>query len=541
MNIPSPPLQYHPPPPPNESSSSASSPIISNLNFLKELADRVSALEDERQAAYDVSRRINVALVQARQALEDGSMSTTNATCTTREVTALEEKLSDLLRQAVSQTVAQSNQAQRHRRSPRLANLSNRMEEYVSFLAYRHFLVTGTLLPPSAVIPNETNHNQHGDPGQMHSSNTTMVPLVVEATDEEYLSAIMTLTLDLQRYGLGRATVRDVSSVTLATELVDQIMNALLQFDFRNGPLRRKYDATAKYALKALETILYELAVTTGSVKSGTTAKADVDGTVDESNDSATSSAVGKPPDSKRVKSDDNKDVVLIPTDELTALQQRMEHRDELREALIKKSRDGQKAAKQSIFALHRGDFHRADHLLKQCQQCIHDDLLPIVQEEPSLRTSGSFVSVLEEYVEAKLFAVWLYGNGMAATPAPAASVSSPIGTILQPHEFGIELEPEEYVGGLCDLTGEIGRHAVKQGTARQVEAVKLCLGTNRNICKALMIMERLPSGIGKKMDQVRRSVEKLERMLYEISLSEAAGGRNVHSNVEIQQNEDEE
>lgn len=516
---------------------------MSNLSFLKELADRVSALERERQAAYDVSRSIHVALVQARQALEDGRMNTAASDKSSfAEVTAHEERLAALLRQAVSQT-AQPNQAPRHRRSPRLANLSNRMEEYVSFLAYRHFLMTGTLLPPSAVIPEETNHNHHREPGQTHPSNITMVPFVVEATDEEYLSAIMTLTLDLQRYGLGRATVRDVSSVTLATDLVNQIMDVLLQFDFRNGPLRRTYDATAKYALKALETILYELAVTTGTMTRGRIAKIDVDGTVGESNDSVISSTVDQPSDSKPGKSDDE-DVVLIPKDELTALQQRMEHRDELRETLIKKCRDGQKAAKQSIFALHRGDFHRADHLLKQCQQCIHHDLLPIVNEEPSLRTSGSFVGVLEEYVEAKLFAVWLYGNGTtAATTAASAagSVSSPIGTILQPHEFGVELEPEEYLGGLCDLTGEIGRHAVKQGTARHVEAVKLCLGTNRNICMALMIMERLPNGIGKKMDQVRRSVEKLERMLYEMSLSEAAGGRNVYSNVEMQENEDEE
>jgi hypothetical protein len=31
-------------------------------------------------------------------------------------------------------------------------------------------------------------------------------------------------------------------------------------------------------------------------------------------------------------------------------------------------------------------------------------------------------------------------------------------------------------------------------------------------------------------MDQLRRSVEKLERILYEMSLSEAAGGRKVES-----------
>lgn len=41
-----------------------------------------------------------------------------------------------------------------------------------------------------------------------------------------------------------------------------------------------------------------------------------------------------------------------------------------------------------------------------------------------------------------------------------------------------------------------------------------------------------LPSGIFKKMDQQRRGVAKLERMLSELSLSEAAGGRPMETEV---------
>jgi hypothetical protein len=46
--------------------------------------------------------------------------------------------------------------------------------------------------------------------------------------------------------------------------------------------------------------------------------------------------------------------------------------------------------------------------------------------------------------------------------------------------------------------------------------------------------MERTPGGIGKKMDALRNSLEKLERILYEMSLSEATGGRNISHNVEV-------
>ena len=79
-----------------------------------------------------------------------------------------------------------------------------------------------------------------------------------------------------------------------------------------------------------------------------------------------------------------------------------------------------------------------------------------------------------------------------------------------------------------CDLTGEVGRFAVQRATLRDKDGVMICLQTNKSILTALQMMPRFPKDIGKKMDQLGRSVEKLERILYEMSLSEAAGGRNV-------------
>jgi predicted translin family RNA/ssDNA-binding protein len=384
-------------------------------------------------------------------------------------------------------------------RSVRMANLSDRIEDYVRLSAYQYFLETGTLLPP-----------------------------VEYATDEEYLAgALMGLARELQQYGLGRATVRDVDSVQMACDLVASILEFLLQLDFRNGPLRRKYDGT-KYSLKALETLLYELAIT--APKTNNTNMEDDD-----------RKAVNEPT-LKRIKPEVGiKTELLLPLDALQALKGRMEHRDELRETLIKRARDGQKAAKQSIFALHRGDRNKAMDLLQQCSKCIREDLWPIVQEEPPLR-EGSFTNVLEEYVEAKLFAVWLYGRNNNDNPVDSGTTNShgdgivPSTVLMGPEEFTadiVELDAEEYIGGLCDLTGEIGRFAVQRGTARDLEGVKKCLQANSGIYEALKLMENVPGQRSwKKLAQVKMNVEKLERMLYEMSLSEAAGGRDVHTDV---------
>jgi predicted translin family RNA/ssDNA-binding protein len=362
-------------------------------------------------------------------------------------------------------------------RTPRTANLSTRVEDYLRLLAFSHFLKTASLLPPSAFN---------------------------DATDEEYLAGCMGLCVDLARYGMGRATARDVASVTQARNLVQEILEYLVMFDFRNGYLRRKYDLT-KYSLTTLETILYELSVTGG----GTFTDIEWEDSGDED---------GEEHPKKRAKWESSATGSI--RGELDGILERMEHREDLRETLMKKCRNGQAAAKQAIYALQRDDPARARELLIRCEECISKDLMPIIQEEPPLRW-GSFANVVEEYAEAKLFYVWLLGREGEGSSKDCVLPSN---VLLKLSDFKIALEPEEYLGGLCDLTGEIGRYAVQRGTSRDVEGVKGCLDANAGIMIAIQTMARVPGSIGKKMVQVRRSVEKIERMTYEMSLSEATG-----------------
>lgn len=443
---------------------------------LTELGEIIASDDQQKKAASDLDRRLRVAHTAAKDAVDMNlPMEVQNERMQAMERLFLEGEKNHA---ETTTSLIQDN------RQSRLASLSYRVEDYARLSAFRHFLQTAELWP----LPQKTSGT---------NDSSTVIPV----TDEEYLGgACMGLAQDLSRYALGRATVRDVASVQAAKDLVAKLLDFLLTIDFRNGPLRRKYDGV-KYALQSLERLLYELAVTDASSSSKTT---------DEE------------PAKKKTKSniddaDSNKHAA-----ELQALKKRMDHRDELREKLIKKCRDGQKAAKQAIFALHRDDVRRATTLTEQCEACIQE-LHPTVVEEPPLR-SGSFCNMLEEYVEARLFAAWLEGpNGKAS------------GKLLVPADFSavIELSPDEYLGGLCDLTGEIGRYAVQRGTERDADSVRLCLHSNQRILSAIQSMPVFPSGIGKKMDTLRRSIEKLERILYELSLSEAAGGRPVQSEVE--------
>lgn len=436
----------------------------------------------KNQEAFDKSRKFQKTLIQAQTDLEQ------NKGNTSEWIQTLQNDLVEAIG---------TNEEDTTGRVPRIANLNQRVEDLCRYVAFHHFLETGTMLPPSLCSFAAASEGNDGKGGSL------------KATDEEYLAgACMGFAQDLSRYAMGRATVRDIGSVQKARDLVHEILEYLLKFDFRNGFLRRKYDGT-KYALKAVETLLYELSVTGASL---------------ESSDESSSSEPGAKKPRLEEPSSGEPEAETIQ-DELKALRLRMEHRDGLRETLIKKCRDGQKAAKQAIYALHRKDFAKAAKLIQDCENCIIEKLMPIIEEEPPLRNS-CYGDVIEEYAEAKLFYAWLLGNESktmdtdAAVPEAAAK-----GTLLLPDEFSaIVLQPGEYLGGLCDLTGEIGRFAVQRGTARDYEGVTQCLEANTAILNSIQSLERTPNRINKKMEQLKRSVSKIERMIYELSLSKAAG-----------------
>lgn len=325
--------------------------------------------------------------------------------------------------------------------------------------------------------------------------------------DNEYIGAVLTFAQSLNQYALGVACEGDVASIELCLGVLTELNAKMLEFDFRNGPLRRKYDGL-KYALRSLEDILFELSLQSPfaavdekeeeeecssptkrmrleeSTTTTTAANAAADTTTTECG--AAPSAVFK----------------YLDAAEIDAIRQRMDRYDQLRELVIKDSRDVQKLAKQAVFAVIRGQLTEAHKKLDQAAVYARK-ILETVNQYPTLR-QGSFSNSLEEWAEGALTLAWVEHK-----------------RILSPEELGL-VNSAEYVGALSDFTGEIGRLAVMHAGKRDFTAVREIYQADLVLANAI---SRLSGNrFAKKLEMVQTNLRKVSDVIYELSMLQRSG-----------------
>lgn len=169
---------------------------------LTKLDNIITEHEVSRQEAFALGAKIKAALLHSRSSLEQS--------ISKEDRSAIQNRLEELVQEALLK-----DKEQNLNKTSRLANLSYILGDYVRYKAYVCFLETGGLVKQSSLSD--------------------------LLTDDEYLSGIITFNRDLARYAIGRATERDVKSVQLARDLVARVLDYLMEYDFRNGNLRRKY------------------------------------------------------------------------------------------------------------------------------------------------------------------------------------------------------------------------------------------------------------------------------------------------------------
>lgn len=153
--------------------------------------------------------------------------------------------------------------------------------------------------------------------------------------------------------------------------------------------------------------------------------------------------------------------------------------------------------AKKAIFSLHRDDVNSAEKTLKEL-----DEVLKNLQKKfnySRLMEEGAYKAAVEEYVEAKMFYLVLTGKAVDKFK-------------------GVEMNYESYLGGLCDLIGELVRRAIKMATDGKYNEVKKIHGLADGIMAELVEFD-MRSYLRTKYDQAKGHLRKLEQINYEIKL----------------------
>lgn len=168
------------------------------------------------------------------------------------------------------------------------------------------------------------------------------------------------------------------------------------------------------------------------------------------------------------------------------------------RRDLIKTSGDAQHLAKKCIFALQRDDSKEGEQCLDKSLGMLQS-LVKKYKGVEGIFDEGAFRAALEEYVEAKLFSQFVKGKD--------------IGPIDE-----LPVDSDLYVSGLCDVPGEIVRYAIKCATERKFKEVKKANEVAEAIIHELIDMD-LTGYNRQKFDQAKQALQKLQQIVYEVSL----------------------
>jgi len=153
--------------------------------------------------------------------------------------------------------------------------------------------------------------------------------------------------------------------------------------------------------------------------------------------------------------------------------------------------------SKRVIFSLHRGTINLALTKIKEIEKILTK--LEKQFGKQRLFLEGSYKEAVEEYVEAKTFYMAISGEK--------------IGEIK---DFSFDFE--SYLGGFCDLTGELVRLATNKASKKEFSEVEKIKKIIDDIMAELIQFD-MTGYLRTKYDQAKNNLRKIERINYEIKI----------------------
>ncbi len=186
----------------------------------------------------------------------------------------------------------------------------------------------------------------------------------------------------------------------------------------------------------------------------------------------------------------------MINKDKFTKIKGELEKYDKERESIILKTREIITLSKQIIYGLHRKE--NVDELVEEIKKEISN--LKDLAKDPASEYTGSYKSAMQEYVEALAFYQYVKD-----------------GSLLEHEE--LDILPEHYLLGLCDLTGELVRNGVNASIEEEYEKTAKIKDFVSELYGVLLQFNFRNGELRKKFDGIKWDLKKLEDMVFDLKL----------------------
>jgi len=166
---------------------------------------------------------------------------------------------------------------------------------------------------------------------------------------------------------------------------------------------------------------------------------------------------------------------------------------EEERETIITRSREIIKISKLIIYAIHRDDLENASKHIETIKD-------KVKQLPSSTNSTGMLHVAFQEYVEALAFFEFVKHKKL-------------------PTRKQLNVKTEEYLLGLCDLTGELVRKAVNDVINEDFKSAIEIKDFVEAIYGEFLKFDLRNSELRRKYDSIKWALKKLEDIAYDISL----------------------
>jgi predicted translin family RNA/ssDNA-binding protein len=165
----------------------------------------------------------------------------------------------------------------------------------------------------------------------------------------------------------------------------------------------------------------------------------------------------------------------------------------------VKQSRDIIKLSKKVIYALHRNDLKGASAAVAEMKSGFSK--LDKGCKDSKIRHSGSFKVAVQEFVEALCFYELMKDGKM------------PLNSVLK-------LDPEYFLTGLIDLTGELVRKAINSAINGDYQTSVNLKKLVSELYDELLLFDFAGGELRKKFDSVKYDLKKLDDLVLSLKLS---------------------